>query len=67
MSLPGNFGAGNVTRVIAAKVPLACKPLRCSNRATDDLAATQAHLWWSFQSSVIATKVWPVRRFHLRR
>ncbi len=27
MSLPGNFGAGNVTRVIADKVPLAGKPL----------------------------------------
>jgi hypothetical protein len=63
MSLPGNFGAGNVTRVIAAKLPFACMPPRCSNRAADDLAATQAHLLWSF---LIATKVSPVRRFHLR-
>ena len=44
MSLPGNFGAGNVTRVIrviAEQVPLACKPPRCSNRVAVRIRGSQ--------------------------
>jgi hypothetical protein len=41
MSLPGNFGAGNVTRVIAEQVPLACTPPRCSNRAAGRIRGSQ--------------------------
>ena len=41
MSLPGNFGAGNVTRVIADKVPLACMPPQCSNRAAVSIRGSQ--------------------------
>jgi len=67
MSLLGNFVAGNVTRVIADKVPLACMPprvLQSRNRRFRGNSGTSLVELSEFGDS---DQSLPVRRFHLRR